>query len=158
MKLLPTLLLNVVVVAVGLFVYERWIRPKGPDEDYLSDATLERLEEQMKQVAMRRGGTGANVREIRIADAVRRLNLGLSPEAEGRLGRLCEDFQQNRIRFWADPSTRKLDAKEYEHAYRAFIERHLVQIRELVKDPKQQEMVIRRFIWDGRIIRRNVGK
>ena len=157
MKPVSALLVNVAVVAAGIFVYHTWIRPPTAADDFLSDRALARLEEQMGEITRRRGGTSGNTRVMRIGDAVRQLKLGLSPEDEGRLVKVCEDFQQNRIRFWSDPATRAMDEPTYEHAYRAFVERHLLEIREVVKDPQQQENIIRRFIWDGRIIRRNVN-
>jgi hypothetical protein len=112
----------------------------------------------MLEITRRRGGGTTNVRELRIAEAVRRLSLGLPPEVEARVVNACETFQQTRFRFWAEPSTRAMDDAQYEHAYRAFVERHVERIRELVDDPQKQEVVIRSFIWDGRIIPRGGAK
>jgi hypothetical protein len=154
MKTLPALLLAVAVAASGIFVYHTWLRPRTPSDDYLSETALARLEEQMLEITRRRGGATENQRELRIAEGLRRLNLGLAPEVEGRVALVCEEFQQARFRFWAEPSTRKMSDEEYEHAYRAFVERHVQRVREVITDPQKQEIVIRSFVWDGRIIPR----
>jgi hypothetical protein len=149
------LLLDATVVAAGLFAYDRLVPPPREGDDARAAGALERLEEQMGALE-RRTHVAPGGRPIGIADMVRALDLGLSDEARERLVLVCEGFHEERLRFWRDPTTHGLGQEEYATAYRALLARYEAQIREIVTGPEQQAAVIRRFIGDGRVVRRTI--
>jgi hypothetical protein len=156
-KALRLLALDVAVVAAGLFVYDRFVPPPSEAEAPLATRTLARIEEQMEALKRRRASVpGGQARLLGIRDAVEALDLGLPDEDRERLVRTCEGFHEERLRFWADPANQDLDEDAYAVAYRALLSRYEAQIREIVSDALQQEQVIRRFIGDGRVIRRRI--
>lgn len=91
-------------------------------------------------------------RRQRIQDVVTQMRMGLSHTAKSQLVDVLDGFQRARLEFWARPEIRALDATAYESAYRALVAPHVEAARALLPDAEQADAVVRRFLFDGRII------
>ncbi len=80
------------------------------------------------------------------------MRMGITPQAQSRLVEILDGFQRARLEFWARPEVRALDAVAYEAAYRALVASHIEAARALLPDAEQADAVVRRFLFDGRII------
>lgn len=149
MKLLPTLLLNVAVVALGLFVYDRFITTEDP----LSDEALAKLDQQMKELrAKRPPSRQRDARMTRVAQLVGEMDLGLDAAGTEQLLDLLSRNFEDRQAFIERKDLEAMDAKAFERAYRNVIEPHMNRVRILIRNPAKAEAVIKRFIYDGRPI------
>ena len=152
MKTWQAFLMNVAVVGAGLFVYDRVRAPASGANagDPLSADAMGRFIAQYDEMSRRQG---ANMgRRSRLATYLSRLSLSsLDAGAQGRLTDVLDGFQEERLGFFERVPA---DAADYDARYRAFVNTYIAKVNALVPDAKEAATVVERFIFDGRIIRK----
>ncbi len=149
MKLTHAVLLNVAVVAAGLFVYDRWVAARA--EDPVSDAALDRFERQARALAVRKGKQ-RDPRMKRVAEALANMGLRLNgQQVERVLAALAGGFKE-RERVVRDPALASWTNKEFAARYLAAVQPTMNQIRLVLPEAEAAEAVIKRFVYDGRAL------
>ena len=73
-------------------------------------------------------------------------------KARSQLAGMLDKFQTDRMMFFERVPE---DAPDYDKRYLAFVQTYIDKVKAMVPNPREADVVVERFVYDGRIIKKS---